>query len=39
MTMLMMSVMNSPAKASETDGITAPGNVTVEMCDGNSFVN
>ena len=31
MTMLMMTVMNPPAKASETDGVTAPGNVTVEM--------
>ena len=31
MTVLMMTVMNPPAKASETDGVTAPGNVTVEM--------
>ena len=31
MTILMMTVMNPPAKASETDGVTAPGNVTVEM--------
>ncbi|MER9756615.1 hypothetical protein NKJ46_24835 [Mesorhizobium sp. M0166] len=30
MTTLMMTVMNPPAKASETDGVTAPGNVTVE---------
>ena len=30
MTMLMMTVMNPPAKASETDGVTAPGNVTIE---------
>lgn len=31
MTVLMMTVMNPPAKASETDGVTAPGNVTVEI--------
>src|SRR6266702_2141726 len=31
MTMLMMTVMNPPAKASETDGVTAPGNVIVEI--------
>jgi hypothetical protein len=30
MTVLMMTVMNPPAKASETDGVTTPGNVTVE---------
>ena len=31
MTILMMTAMNPPAKASETDGVNAPGNVTVEM--------
>ena len=31
MTILMMTAMNPPAKASETDGVTSPGNVTVEM--------
>ncbi|MEI9415298.1 hypothetical protein [Mesorhizobium sp. Cs1321R2N1] len=31
MTMLMMTVMNPPATANETDGVTAPGNVAVEM--------
>jgi hypothetical protein len=30
MTMLMMTVMNPPAKASEIEGVTAPGNVTIE---------
>ncbi|MBX6322813.1 MAG: hypothetical protein IRY94_13370 [Rhodospirillaceae bacterium] len=30
MAMLMMVVVNPPAKSSETDGVTAPGNVIVE---------
>jgi hypothetical protein len=31
MTMLMMTVMNPPAKSSEVNGVQAPGNVIVEM--------
>ena len=31
MTMLMMTVMNPPAKSSEMDGVQAPGNVIVEI--------
>jgi hypothetical protein len=31
MTILMMTVMNPPAKSSETEGVQAPGNVIVEI--------
>ena len=31
MTILMMTVMNPPARSSEVDGVQAPGNVIVEM--------
>ncbi len=30
MTVLMMTVMNPPAKSSETDGVKSPGNVIIE---------
>jgi hypothetical protein len=30
MTVLMMTVMNPPAKSSEADGVPAPGNVIIE---------